>query len=359
MPSEKLAARRAEFVENRWNHTEDAFQMQFDRPEPLSDVEVAALTQVIEAIDRGATDAELSSLVRRLVTKNACDLMATFLQIVGSTRNKIVTDLKAMTSASKLKIPSKHSLLAADDRVWALAGPYLAARLRAVLGPLSGDPVEGALEALNNATYPGWIRQERAKRQGHEAERRLASLLLACGIAFEPKEKASNPMCADAQINGVSFDIVVPNVRSPRVCVKSTVHTANIGQYGESKDHLEVDEAVAMIKASSFKPKPVLLVLIDGIGFNSNRDGLDGVLEKSDEFCQFKTIWKAVVIAASCVGAKLRLELAPEAKLAHKEFLARWDYSKNVVSPGTLDPSKSIEAGDARLESTVATPKIT
>lgn len=96
----------------------------------------------------------------------------------------------------------------------------------------------------------------------------------------------------------VSFDIVVPNIENPTVCIKSTVHTSNIGQYGESKDHLEVAEARRMIDALPIASRPTLVGFIDGIGFESNSAGLNGVLEKADEFCQFKTIWKLAVISA-------------------------------------------------------------
>ncbi len=104
-----------------------------------------------------------------------------------------------------------------------------------------------AFEALNQATYPGWIRQQWAKLSGHEAEYRLAVLLDECGFPFEPQEKKDNPLCQDATVFNVSFDVVVPNAREPRMCVKATVHTSNIGQFGESKDALEMSEAAGML----------------------------------------------------------------------------------------------------------------
>lgn len=82
---------------------------------------------------------------------------------------------------------------------------------------------------------------------GHEAEFRLARLLQDCNVSFVPLEKASNPLCRDETIDGVSYDLVVPSAQDARLRVKSTVHTANIGQYGESKDALEIREAMSAI----------------------------------------------------------------------------------------------------------------
>ena len=62
---------------------------------------------------------------------------------------------------------------------------------------------------------------------------------------------------------------------SKLVCVKSTVHTSNIGQYGESKDALEMTEAKNMIQQRFHrKTAPILLAFVDGVGFETNRDGL-------------------------------------------------------------------------------------
>ena len=74
---------------------------------------------------------------------------------------------------------------------------------------------------LSQATYPGYIRQERAKRQGHMGEQRLAELLHALGVPFEPKEKLKQPLSPDVKIWDVSFDLVVPNSKAPKVLVQS------------------------------------------------------------------------------------------------------------------------------------------
>lgn len=209
------------------------------------------------------------------------------------------------------------------------------------MADLGDDSINRAMEALNQATWPGFIRQERAKRSGHEAEGRVALLLLSARMQFEPAEKADNPLCRDAQIDGLSFDIVVPNVKKPKLLFKATVHTSNIGQYGESKDHLEVDEARRWIDGKyGANDRPVLVALIDGVGFESNRAGLDGVLEKADEFCQFRTIWKILVLASSALERKLTL-LLPKTELVYfQDFLAvhsKWTTAKEYSTEVPLD----------------------
>ena len=79
-------------------------------------------------------------------------------------------------------------------------------------------------------------------------------LLKNCGLPFQPVEKAENPLCPDKTIHKVSFDLVVPLEDAPVMVVKSTVHTSNIGQYGESKDDLEVREARKMLE-EHFDPR--------------------------------------------------------------------------------------------------------
>lgn len=281
------------------------------------------------------------------------------MQLVGLTRNKILSDLKASggVKGHGLKVPTSYARLHVRDDIWTIAGHYLAKRLRSVLGPIceAGGDVKFILESLNQATWPGWIRQERAKRQGHEAEYRLATILASGSIPFEPKEKAHNPLSRDATIHGVSFDLVVGSTEHPLVCVKSTVHTANIGQYGESKDALEIREARDVIDArfpGAFRP--TLLALIDGVGFFSNRAGLDGVLSSADEFCQFRTIWKAVVVACSRLGRHVVVALPEDEISCHSDFIAdhRGVVAVEILSEthrARLGGPAVVEAGDAIL----------
>lgn len=130
--------------------------------------------------------------------------------------------------------------------------------------------------------------------------------------------------------------------------IKSTVHTANIGQYGESKDDLEIREAAdAIAKENASGANITLLGFIDGVGFESNRAGLEGVLSKADEFCQFRTIWKAAVIAANKSGEALRIALPLEQLKLFTSFQRRW---KMDLEAAPTDPAKLkdwVPAGDA------------
>jgi hypothetical protein len=353
---ETVDERRTEFYEHVWDHTVDPFQASFDARRPLFDIELAALAEVVKGISSGEDDDDLAALIKKLTLKEPA-LIFPLLQVSGLTRNKILTDLRASTANTGASIPSSAHLLPRRE-VWTVAGPYLASRLRKVLehvAQLPGRSVPAALESLNQATWPGWIRQERAKRQGHEAEYRLATLLVALDLPFQPIEKSENPLCQDAQVHGVSFDIVVPDLLKPLVMVKSTVQTSNIGQFGESKGALEVIEASQMIDSNfSARSRPTLLALVDGVGFNSNRAGLDGILENADEFCQFSTLWKGAVVAANATKMKLQVALPLGDEARHESFL---DAHHDVVSVVELTDAyrakfgtgQSQEAGEALI----------
>jgi hypothetical protein len=306
-----LAKLIEEFNFNVWNHTEDDFQMSFDDRRHLTVDEISLLKNVTDLITDPLKDSESLNFLQTQFIQDDGKSLALILQICGLTRNKILQDLKAMVGSNRTGLSlSSYKNLYTNNLTWSLAGAYLIKKMRTVL--LAGDEGEitnRVFQALNQATWPGYIRQERAKRSGHEAEGRMATILSNLQIAFEPTEKADNPMCKDAQINEVSFDLIVPSASNPLLCIKSTVHTANIGQYGESKDHLEIDEARRMIDSFNHSPKPKLVAFIDGVGFESNKAGLMGVLSKSDEFVQFKSIWKLVVMSADVIGKKCELDL--------------------------------------------------
>jgi hypothetical protein len=343
---ETLELRRSEFEDHVWNHADDAFQQSFDARRRLTDREVEIVAESIDVIRESQDEHELGNFLFQQMAKDQ-DSIFVFMQLAGLTRNKILQDLKGATAGSGMKIPSTAAHLHRRPDVWRLAGPYLAKRLRTVLAsltPASGIALAGAIEALNQATWPGWIRQERAKRQGHEAEHRLAVLMASLEIQFQPEEKADNPLCRDAQIDGISFDLVVPHLMAPRLCFKATVHTSNIGQYGESKDALEVAEAKSSF--SRMTEPPVLMALIDGVGFRSNRAGLDGVLEGADEFCQFETIWKAAVVAAHATDLVVDLVLPDVA--SHQSFIDRYRSAVRLMNDAEGLPNW-VTAGEALI----------
>lgn len=294
------------------------------------------LHSIIKSIKISNDDAELAESIKIILSIDFSKMFI-LLQILGLTRNKILTDARA---AKTPNVPSSSEDLPFSG-AWRFAGPYLALRARRVLGTLS-VPANHALEALNQATYPGYIRQERAKRQGHEAEGRLARLLLSFGLNFSPKQKANNPLTSDIRINNISFDLVMPDALRPTVLVKSTVQTANIGQFGESKGGLEIEEAKRMI-VEKFDYKPVLLALVDGIGFKSNSSGLNAILATADEFCQFRTIWKAVILSAASERKRVRLFLPGARVDSEDNFLRRW--SKSIILLGSQD-AELLPTGD-------------
>jgi len=336
-----LKDRRKEFRDHIWDHSKDPFQLQFDARRNLHPVELSVLQTIVEEVKRNEDDAVLAAFLKKHIIENGPDLTALLLQICGLTRSKIITDLKASSIGGKA--PASYARLHLHD-TWNLSGPYLAASLRRVFRPLAGIAEEGTLEAINQATYPGYIRQERAKRSGHEAEYRLAVLMQNVGLPFEPIAKLENKPGADISIRGISFDLIVPSAEVPKVVVMSAVHAANIGQYGESKAE-DVAKAKAMLDSYDQDARPILLALIDGVGYFSNRAGLDGVLTNADEFCQFSTLWKAVVIAATQMEIHCRLFGPPEYFDPFQAFLNR--YPNHSVS--NKRPQESIEAGSIHV----------
>jgi hypothetical protein len=354
---ESVADRRSEFDAHLWDHASDPFQMGFDVRRPLAEHELVVLDKLAAAIASGDDDANVASALRRLLVDDP-DAIFAVMQLVGLTRNKIIVDLKAATAALGVAIPGRPEGLPRSSAAWKYAGPYLVTRLRKVLEPIAAlRPAarRATFEAVNQATYSGWIRQERAKRQGHEAEHRVAVLLFSLGIEFVPEEKAENPLCRDQQIGGISYDLVVPNAEKPVLVMKSTVQTANIGQFGESKADLEVVQAQASLAQRYPKNRPVLVAMIDGVGFRSNTQGLHGVLGNADEFAQFKTIWKIPVVAAARLGLSLTVALPAGHAREHADFLSRYASEQLTVAELTEEFRAAhnladlIEAGEAVL----------
>lgn len=354
-----LENKRKEFFENVWDHSIDPFQISFDERRPLTPGEHEVLNKLLDCIKGGADDIETILLIRHLIEGNS-GITELFLRLSGLTRNKILTDLKASDKvrAANLAVPSSFEKLHTNKIFWReAAGPYLWAKLKKVFSPLVIYEIGGpAFEAVNQATASGFIRQERAKRSGHHAEGRLASVLAGCGIFFVPVEKADNPMCRDVQIHDVSFDLAVPTATNPLVVVKSTVHTSNIGQYGESKDALEIVEAKAMIERQYSSPKPVLMAFIDGVGFASNAAGLDSVLSNADEFCQFKTIWKFAVICAHKLNKEYKILLPDTSIEKHDYFLRSYcatdrllSNTEELVELEEHHTKTPVDAGEAKL----------
>jgi len=95
------------------------------------------------------------------------------------------------------------------------------------------------------------------------------------------------------------------------------------------------------------------MAFIDGVGFHSNRAGLEGVLKNSDEFCQFKTIWKVAMIAAAKATLPIEVALSDDQITEFSGFISAWGLEDRVVkSSGLEDVVGWIEAGDALIRRT-------
>lgn len=111
---------------------------------------------------------------------------------------------------------------------------------------------------------------------------------------------------------------------------------------------LEIEEARRWIEGLPPARQPKLLAFIDGVGFRSNSSGLNGVLEKSDEFFQFRTMWKALVVIAAQTGERRQVYLPEDDIDRFSSFIDRYD-ARDIVQPreGLRDTVGLIEAGEA------------
>jgi hypothetical protein len=343
-----LDERRGEFKEFVWNHAIDEFQLKYDECPPLPQPLVDWLRGLLAP--KHIADASAMAAAIRDAVRAKPEYLLRLLQVLGLTRNKIITDLKPAIRSQTLRVAtSKAAALFRSSEGARLASEYLAPKVMAVFHGFSEIPSAECLRALNQATWPGYIRQQRAKESGHEAERRMALLLFECGFPFEPEEKLENPKSGDVRINMVSYDLVCPGAESALMRVKSTVHASNPGEYGKEKGLSSIKLARERIDADPDRERITLLALIDGVGCESIKGLLDGVLQTADEFCQFRTMWKAAVIAGAKVGRPVIVAL-PEAETARfVDFCGRHG-AKLVRREAVRDPEEWITAGDALVQ---------
>lgn len=304
------------FFKYVWDHTGDDFYASFDIPPERKERLLNKAIALMENIQ--LPEEELVLLLTKLVNDGGApdtEFLAYVTQIAGYTRSKILSDL----DAQKLPRPSSlEGLISKRGKFqthpsWKRAAAMLILRLREILIHLSEDDWKSRLRALDLATYPGYIRQKRAKYIGHYAEKVLAEVLDRLEIPFVPKQKKDNPLYGDVTLElqresgeseKESFDLIIPHDKEPVIAIKSTIHTSNTGQYGESKDKLEIEKARNLLDELSRKSsrKIILVALADGVGYKSNREALRGLFQYADEVVQFATLWKIPVMAAKELG---------------------------------------------------------
>lgn len=346
--------RKGEFFAHVWDHTKDDFFDGFAKPRDLTDSQRRTIKEIICILCRNKGGKVACDLIYRILKSQPTDssIIPIILQLVGSTRNKILTDLRAMLSGTDIKVPNKPELVVKNSKLLGHAEKYITDELKRVFASIidkdcnvDDDTLCLILDILNQSTWSGYVRQEKAKRTGHYAEYRLAKELDKIGIPFEPRKKLDKHPSADVTFRGLSYDLVIPDAERPKICVKATTHTSNIGQYGESKDALEVTEAKTNLDELPELERPLLVSLIDGIGFQSNISGLTAVLDNSDEFVQFKTMWKiAVLYAKTTPNRKIGVWLPdPE---NHEDFLSKHADDMEIMP----DDKGLVQVGEGAVE---------
>lgn len=327
MTTEEREKKKDLFFKYVWDHTTDDFYASFDIPPERQDILLDKAVTLLNKIN--LPDKELIGVLEELLSidgKPDIEFLSYIIQIAGYTRSKILVDLQA----KGVKKPSSFESLIGGKRQfklhdsWEKAVAMLVKRLRDILRNLAADDLRSRLKALDLATYPGYIRQQRAKHVGHYAEKKLAEMLYSLSIPFVPKEKKDNPLSRDATLNEQSFDLVIPNTEDPQIAIKSTVHTSNTGQYGESKDKLEIKEAREALQGSGV----ILVAFADGVGYKSNADALNGLFDFADEVVQFATMWKIPAMAAKRLDLGRLVVAFSEAHRSQIEdfgdFIERW-----------------------------------
>ena len=236
---QELARLKKMFFDNVFDHTQSSIRAQFSSPTSVDDVLVGIIEELLNCISTDGWDkVDLQYGVWYLdiafdeLRKRDSDLLLRcfekMIQLIGSTRSKIITDRKA---SREFQIPGKYSSLV-NSRNW---DKYADARnavfeifssiFYEMVGPMYQQSLEegmnltlairNVLDAVNIATWQSYTRQEQAKRSGHSAEQDVARFLASLGVGFEPIELLTNPMCGDPTYMGESFDILIPNSEQP------------------------------------------------------------------------------------------------------------------------------------------------
>ncbi len=176
-----------------------------------------------------------------------------------------------------------------------------------VLNSLKTIGTNQAHVLINRLVNVKEAQQKLTKRRGHGMEQLFAQVLHELGVLFLPKNKHTNPMAQDPNVNRITFqvqaktpnetwafDIIVLSDDEPYVFTQGLIHTSDPGQFGVNKS----DETVT-IKAGltnhnqENQTNKELWGLVDGIGFTENKPNtIDKMLNEFDCFVQLKTFYK-------------------------------------------------------------------
>jgi hypothetical protein len=163
---------------------------------------------------------------------------------------------------------------------------------------------------IDKLILPKEIQQAEAKRRGHGAEHKVASLLNQLGISFVPSDRHINPMASnDPNVDidtfeiiqkqkgkTYSFDLIIEtHLHSPLAFLQGLIHTSDPGQYGVNKSDETVQIKRDLIKSNQkYNTQKQHWGLVDGVGFSENKkDTIDKMLSEFDCFIQIKSIYKA------------------------------------------------------------------
>lgn len=131
---DELADRLAEFEEFVWIHTADAFQQQFDTATDIPAAVLVAIEHLLSRVDSGDDEEALAKEIQALYEELGSSLFDKLIQLVGLTRNKLVTDVDALGRAagSSETPPRTYEAIPRKAEHWSLAAHELASRFRTV-----------------------------------------------------------------------------------------------------------------------------------------------------------------------------------------------------------------------------------
>jgi len=238
------------------------------------------------------------------------------------------------------------------------------------LKKLEKEEIEVLVDSL---ILPSENQQAEAKRRGHGAEWRLASVLNELGISFLPIDRHINPMSSDdpnvdketfqlapkdeEEDTTWSFDLIIPEQTSEelRIFVQGLVHTSDPGQYGVNKSNetVTIKQELQDYNQRNSSAKE-LWGLVDGVGFIENpKKTIFKMLDKFDCFVQLKSLYKAGlrlhklgIVKISAIRFDMDFYSASEATEMYHKYAST---DIQLIINETIPSGKEIKAGKAWL----------